>query len=438
LDCRSSRIAIPGIDRLGNGAFSQTRTSTDDNLSIMTLPSALLVVLHLLLAPAPTNAQAAKVISWTDAPGDWDVPLVVVDPTRQGAGLAAYQAAAELLPRPPGQRVLMILGLFMRGNIPRDPESVLTQGIRVEPDRTWCREMFASLKQRGVTLDRLVLDMEDGVSVWHFFGKDMPPERRATLFRPVFERPELRAKLPAELLAFAPEDFASHVGRGREAYLAWDRFSGEITQAALREAVLDPARATFGEQLPVSNYQDTNPARAIRDLNGWPMGGALTRERSSPELYLWIGNDHRGRKKDPRWNRLIQCLNVARACLATPGQHVEPWVSSPGFTGDESPPFRDRWLWEQLVRHLSASGVSTFLFFNPRPPPADREGSRHWEEDMTFAAELFRALPAPEPRRDLPEIPYDSDVIETGELRTTYAEFIRRYPTPTSLGEPER
>lgn len=327
-------------------------------------------------------------------------------------------------------------GLFVHRNFPRDPASVLAKGIQLEPDRTTCREFFASLRQRDVGIDRLVLDIEDGVGVWHFFGKGMPDEQRVALFKPVFDIPELRSRLPEAVLAFNADDFAFHGKRSRDAYLAWNRFAARLTTDALQRVILEPARAAFGEGLPASNYQDVNPNRPVTDRNGWPMGNALTPDISSPELYLWIGNDQRGRNKDPRWNRLIQCLNVARGCLATPGQQLEPWVSSPSFTGDESPPFEDRWLWEQLVRHLSASGVKTFLFWNPRPPLSDREGTGRWRKDMTFAAELFQSLHVVEPRRDLPEIPYDSDVIETVELRTTYAEFVRRFPTPTSLGEP--
>lgn len=384
----------------------------------------------LLVGAAPT------VITWNDAPGDWDVPLGRVNLSRSAPGLAAHLAAAELRARPPGRRVLILDGLFLRGNFPRDPATVLARGIELEPDRAGCREFFASLRQRGIELDRLVLDMEDGVSVWHFFGKHMADEQRVALFKPIFTRPELRARLPAALRVFNAEDFAWRAPRSPDAYLAWDRFARELTCQALREAVLDPARASFGADLPASNYQDVNPARPVADLNGWPMDGALTPAISSPELYLWIGNEQRRQAKDPRWNRLVQCLNVVRGCLATPGQRVEPWISSPSFAGDDLPPFEDRWLWEQLVRHLAESGVSTFLFWNPRPPPADREGTRRWESDVTLARDLFTSLrPAP-PQRNLPGIPYDTDEIVTGTLRTTYDEFLRRYPSPDSRGVP--
>jgi hypothetical protein len=398
---------------------------------------AALALIASLLVPAILAARevaprAARVLSWHDAPGNWDIPFAWADPRFQAPGLAAHLVAADFARREPGDRVLFLFGPLSRGNFPTDPARLVVEGVQLEPDRGWMIEFFRGLQQRGAVPDQIVLDIEENSMIWGIFAHTPTDTATATpradAFRRVYDDPAVRAKLPESLRAFEPADFGIHTGRGRDAYIAWNDFAYERGLEAMRQAILLPAREAFGRDIPASNWDSINPARPVRFFNDWPMRGALTPDISSPESYPGFVRHAPEREKDVRWNRLIQILNVTRACLATPDQRVEPWVASPTFADEHLPPLPDPWLWEQLMRHFAASGVETYLFWNPRPTRQDFAAAKRWMDEMEMARGVFAALRVAPPQRDLPEIPFDADVIETGGVRTTYEEFLRRYP----------
>lgn len=398
----------------------------------LALIASLLVPAILAAQDAPGFPRAARVLSWHDAPGDWDIPFAWADLRHQAPGLAAHLVAADFARREPGDRVLFLFGPLSRGNFPSDPARLVVEGVQLEPDRGWMIEFFRGLQQRGAVPDRIVLDIEENSGVFAIF-KDVPgmaglQSPRVAIFRRVFDDPAVRARLPEELRAFEAGDFAIHTGRGRDAYIAWNRFAATKDRQAIRDAILAPAREAFGRDVPVSNWEDVNTPRRLVDSGDWPLEGALTPHASSPSTYLWLGHGEPLGEKDRRWNQFIRAINVVRGCLATPDQQVLPWVSYPLYGGDHLPPLPDPWLWEQLMRHFAASGVETYLFWNPRPTRQDFAAAKRWMDEMEIARGVFTALEVAPPQRDLPEIPFDADVIETGGVRTTYEEFQRRYP----------
>ncbi len=122
---------------------------------------------------------------------------------------------------------------------------------------------------------------------------------------------------------------------------------------------------------------------------------------------------------------MIDAINAIRGAMKTGAPEVVPWVSSPSYGGDALPYDQDPWLWEQLVRHTAESGVRRFLYWNAHTRTNDVAAA-----DDAYASELFAGLRAPSPNRDLPAIQRDADVIVTGSVRTTYADFVRIYGEP--------
>ncbi|HLL87838.1 MAG TPA: hypothetical protein VK324_00895 [Tepidisphaeraceae bacterium] len=388
----------------------------------------LVLVLAALAAPAGAVGQSAPaavapatqpvlVHAWTDVRVPGLTPMIWVRLDREAAQPAAAGVAPLLRARPPGQRVVAFWSPFPPLD-KRDLPKLVAGGV--EFDGRFYRDFFWRLRQLGADVDRVVIDYEDGLSVWHTIAaKDTDATKRIAAARAVLEDAAARRQLSDEVRQLRPEDFASHAPP--QAYAAWNRWAAPQVPAAIRRAVADSADRMSGRPVPVTNYEDVRPSFDVFDVNGWQMIPAAVGGESSPSCYLGPGgNRYRGRAKDPRWNRFIDHLNVVRSCAAN--GPVVPWVSPPTYDGDGNPADpRGAWLWEQLVRHLHATGVREFLYWNPGHPYRPRESIV--PEDRSAAA-VFGALPpAASAPAALPPLPLDADEVVTGDVVTRYRDF---------------
>ena len=114
------------------------------------------------------------------------------------------------------------------------------------------------------------------------------------------------------------------------------------------------------------------------------------------------------------WNNFCDLVNHVRSSIGgTPQWRSYPILAHP----NES----NAWLWEQLVGHCARSGVNWtggnqyFTFF--------KSFDSKIEDDL--AVEILSRHDEPWPvLPDLPEVPLDSDQVETAGFVTTYAEYM--------------
>ena len=277
----------------------------------------------------------------------------------------------------------------------------------------------------------IVCDEELGWSYWGTALLNHQPNRAA--FEKIYADRMIRAKMPPSLLALSPRDFDGSSRHFHRAVIEYTNWTCQMVSDALRAVVLDSATQIFGITPAASNFDQANTSFQIYDPNGWERfsdPGRLFSNWSSPALYLVPGNRHDfGRKKHPCWNRFLDNLNAVRSCIAgNIAPQVAPWISNPSYSGDGPHAHRNpdsmRWLWSEQLRHTHATGVETFLFWNPedvRTPNAIA--------DNQFASQLFTDLSArPTSRHVLSEIPLDADQVISGNYITTYSEFEKNFP----------
>lgn len=370
-------------------------------------------------APAAVE-EDVRVYAWYDSRQPGITPMIWVRVNKEWPLAAANRVAPILTARPEGHRVLFFWHVFPpidKRNLPK----LIANGIKF--DDGFYRQFFARLAELDAPVDRIVLDYEDGISIWHTIGTIPAGERRLAAAKRVLNDPAASARLPEEVRRATPEELSSPIA-GRAAYVAWNEWAAGQLEAALRASLLDVASARLGYTPSTTNYQDVLPSFAVYDRNGWRRTSAAVTTESSPSLYLGSGQRYAKLDKDPRWNSFIAHLNTVRSCSAN--GPVVPWVSPPYY--DLETNWKDggsasnAWLWEQMIRHVHATGVDTFLYWNPGPPQRTITIGR----DDALAAAVFASLDSPPSRpADLVPIPLDSDEIETGSVLTRYEEFLK-------------
>lgn len=295
-------------------------------------------------------------------------------------------------------------------------DQVILHGPNIEQARQRTADYFKWIRQPP---QWIVLDEEQqGISYWQLTFHMPEGAQRVAVFKPVWENKAAFAKLPQELQQFTPEDLATYMGRGRAAILAWEAFAGALKRNALRQVVYDPAVAAFGDSVAVSQYDDMAVDFPVYDMNGWPITSRqICGNWSSPSCYLWNqGQRYRNQPKAVTWNNFIDSLNYVRSCMNRSAR-VAPWVSYPSFHEDKGPldlP-QQRWLWRELIEHLKATGVTTFLYFNPKGYLPDG--------DESLAANAFAAATGAIAPPPFEPIPLNADEVRTGTKTTRYAEW---------------
>jgi hypothetical protein len=339
----------------------------------------------------------------------------------------AKRLAPQLIQAKAGTRAVFLfdsMGAAFKSLNAATAPAFVANGPDISHDLLWSQRFFAELKTLGAPVDRVVTDNENSFNTWVVLGQVSTPAQQVALMQSIYNNPAAYAKLPVSVRAFTPSDFGNlFSARGHAAFNAWNDWAQSVTAQAYKTAVVAPAQQFFGTGVKVSNYGDIASKVQLTDSLGWTIAepnSTIPGNVSSPVTYITNGSKYSSYKKDWRWNRLIDVLNEVRAAQNVPNTTVTPWVGPPKYLGATAPA-KSNWLWEQLIRQMSANGISSFYYWNPHENTSP--------SDDQFAASLFNSL-TPGTAQSLPQISFDADQIVTGNVVTTYAEFLKFVDMP--------
>lgn len=349
-----------------------------------------------------------------------DMPRLDINRPRDAPAKAA--AITEQLARTPeGRRAFQPFYILVYGlrasEFPVDITRIYETGvIDVSRDVAVMAELGARLAARGVELDLVYCDNEDGLSPWN-----VGIER----LKAVYRSPAALERMPERLRLFDVEKIKFPSPEYHDWLLHLGPYIEAIRVEALRKAIYDSGVADpASNRTAACNFHVIRTSFRVYDYNGWEIENrALIDGRTScPVAYPGgSGQRHRGREHHAVWNSLIDCLNHARSAGAV--SDIVPVVREALRRKDQPAGTVDpggRWLLDQLIGHLVRTGASRFMMFHAHASAAD---------DLAMAETLQRheeAAPATNPT--LPEVPLDVDEVVTGDWRTTYSDFLRQSP----------
>lgn len=363
------------------------------------------------------------------------IPMVVVNLWYDDNREEIERAVEEFSRRRQGERVLMpfwLLSKYIREKMPGRPDldwlTIFENGIEVQPTIDWLRPLGERLRERGMWVDLIAADVEDGVTTWHILGAWDPDEWERRMSR-IYDSPRAYARLPQDLKRLRPRDFNMWTTEGRDAMVRFNHYAQSLLVEAFRKIfiesrIFDDPRGR--KRFRLCNWWDLRPTFPVQDMNTWPVPGLATDSVSSWSVYLTeAGWMYANRQHEVIWNVFIHNLNIARSCAAAPGGSLLPWISSPRFFARtqgnlhvEGYDEKNVWLWREMIAHLVRTGVREFLFWNS---DTDLERSRR------LVAETMRANDRPFSRRRLDEIPFDVDHVTTRGYTTRYSDFLSTF-----------
>ena len=317
----------------------------------------------------------------------------------------------------PGHRSVLFFNANSNSFDITDPVRFFREGPYTIKWENALRAYYTAMKGKNMQPDRVILDIEQGCSIWHLGAN------KETSIRSIWEDPTCYANLPSYLKQYTPANFIWGGPDFRNAYVRFNYYAAGIKREAIRKTIIHTYRSVYGSEpyLIVGNYGDMRLRFPILDQNGWPWreNGRLS-EESCPVTYLGMfGQKFARAQKHIGWNCLIDCVNLVRTCMVEGKRAPTPWVTYPGWAGDYKPEHHTFWLWEQVVRHHVAAGVNTFLYWGPKESTVN-------PHNHVFANDLWGSL-SPSPRRYDPFIPIDADEIVSGSVRTTYQDYVDNY-----------
>lgn len=367
------------------------------------------------------------------------VPVVFVNIFGDDAVAQGERAAAELAGRRPGERALVPLWLLskqIRRRIPDlpergelDPLTIFENGIDVRPSIEWLTPLSRALQKRGITLDLIASDVEDGVGTHHMMPAwDREGGAWLREMERIYRSTRAYEKMPDAVKKLRPRDYNPWTPAGKRAIDTFNAYAGSLVTSAIREVFIGSKlfNDRRGRQpFRISNWEDIRPTFPLVDINGWRMPPNAVDTVSSPAAYLNSSGHHfQDRVHDASWCGFVHCLNLVRSCAATPRGSVIPWISSPRYyarrpqrSGEAAEGYDEGnvWLWKELIAHLVRSGCRDFLLWNCDPEP---------EESHRMVAETMRANDRPYSQRALPELAFDADEVTTRGYTTRYSDYL--------------
>lgn len=338
------------------------------------------------------------------------------------------QARAEicvnkLLALPPGKRMVHVRWVLMYESGAgwpgyADPvEYFASNGPSLFRNLRYLRPLGQEMRKRGVVPDGIFADSEGGFNTWNLSRDQL---------RTIFRDKRVRRNMPTSVQRISPEQLDSNTNPSwREPVTAFNTWALQIQARALRSIMVDSGIFNFrsgGAKMsrpPIMNYTYVNPTFPVFDYNGWrwlnlPIDGRT----SCPSVYVSYGARHAWKVHDPRWNALIDHVNLLRSCAARPASLVWPIFSWPTAT--------NAWVWKEMIAHAVRTGINAangcgYIYFN--------EAGAGRDADDRIVADTFDANDQPFPmQRGLPEVPLDSDSIQTAGYTTRYEDFLANVP----------
>lgn len=329
----------------------------------------------------------------------------------------------QLLARPVGERVAVLYYLLsyeMYPNKGADPLAIFERGqVPTARSIAMLKPLCLELKKRKIPLDLMYTDNEGGFG---FFEIGQEGIRR------ILRSARARRHMPPEVAGLDPDHLTLFHPNFKTAKAIWDGYAMKLKFDALRKVIVGsklfnirPGRGMPIQRPSAVNFHSINASFPIYDYNGWRMQYTSidTWGSSCPSVYVGGGG---GRYVDkvhhPIWNNLIDSLNWVRSCLGSNHSRVHPIVPEPSYCHP--------WVWEVMIAHMVRSGISwtgarnAFIYWNANSP----------QTQDPLAAEIIARHDLNVPAQtNLPEIPLDTDIIQTGGYTTTYEQFIEAMPS---------
>lgn len=270
----------------------------------------------------------------------------------------------------------------------------------------------------GIVIDGLHFDEEPGYmgDTFGYYTLGGSSSARGTAMFNVLQDPVLRRYFPSymwELTEGQLQGFTDWNGTVGSRYAVdWDRVILNKTWDSVREFA-SIFEDVFG-YLPATtcNYEDENLVRARKYSSGQPVGAAARSIANVSCPPMWLAGDTNSAftttAKPNWWNSLIWNLNWVRSLRG----RVVPQISQPGYDGDNNPVVTNYDLWDEMMAHLGAMGIDTFIGFTSG---AGSPAKAHMQSVLA-GLEIETDLPS---RYDL--IEYDADSVTTNGYTTEYA-----------------
>lgn len=367
----------------------------------------------------PTNNELTKMPQWWGwypaANPDWIPDL---------ASQQAWRMANELEALPPGKRVLFPRWMMRYESYQpygANPLNLFENGHwKASRMIQFLRPLGRELRQRGIHLDGVWTDNEGGATAW-----ELNPQQLTS----ILSSPKARSKMPPAVKALTPSMFTHGSAPYRNAMITFNRYAHLLHCRSMRLVMVDSGvfrtRRGPGQPLvqpPTSNFWISAPTWPCYDYNNWPINSfSLDGRTSSPSCYLTFGGRHlAGQQHDPRWNALIDQVNLCRSCMRRPGALFWPTLSWPNHVNP--------WLFEQMIAHYTRTGVNAtaggcgYIYW--RDPPVS-----NGNVEDPLVVQIFNRHDQPfAVQRNLPEIPQDVDTFTTAGFTTRYTDFLNNVP----------
>lgn len=360
------------------------------------------------------------------------IQTIVIDPRAGEPVSRANRIASQVISENPSKIALRFWFELHAADRPpfdlSDPVELWRRGGFRDGLQEYWSAFAQRLKERGVTPEYLVSDLETGVGYWH-----VPEEDRRAFFSALLSNETaLSSVFPPQFFDVSVEAFVDRKNSaGAQARAIYSKMSTDFRTNLIRDTMHRPFVEAYSRTIDHSNYDDFLPSFEVPQFYGSPWATTTIHGISAPSAYLvdygQSGAAYAGKQKHRRWNCMIGVLNAIRS--AAQSGPVHPWVAPPGYgrnglnTWARSTQLdEENWLWEAFMGQVLAMGVDTVIMWNPtfrwnpNADTTDRFMDRWFGENKAHHTLLH-----------LPPIPLDADEIVTNGVTVRYSEFVARF-----------